>query len=365
MFGNVFYFGNMKNILSLIFFLCFAFAGYTQITLSHNVGNTPIQTDMFSCEFAQSWARTFKLSDFGISVKNKFIIKSGQVAIYNSLGGTSLQFNIYKVDDNFPNSYSQTNLIGSSQIVGIPVIGENPEIIQVDFDIPVVIPDGVERVLVEVRKFYDVNKRDTSTAYIAGTEYDNDFSWYWGCDIYGHTATENLSPPVQNANFFINVTGELFNINNLGADTKLTHNLCEEVVKVNQYSCSWGGLKYARTFVLEDFGVSSNEEFIIDRGQVAFSAVGVYDAKIQFNIYKIDDNFPNSYSQAGLIGSSQIIYLPGFSTGKPRIFEVLFGTPIVVPAGVDKVLVEVHNLDSYSSSGLVFIAGGAQNDDVS
>ena len=356
----------MRNILSFLFLLSVNFFS-AQITLTHNVGNTPIQTDMFSCEFAQSWSRKFKLSDFGVSSTEKFKINSGEVAIYNSLGGASLQFNIYKVDTDFPNSFSITNLIGSSQIVPIPIIGENPEIVSVNFDVPVIIPDGVEYILVDVRKFYDVNKRDTSTAYIAGTENDNDISWYWGChNVYSYTDTKSLDPLVNNANFYINVTGELVGTNNLGFNTTLTHNLCNDVVKVNQYSCSWGGLKYARTFVLADFGVSQNEEFIIDKGQVAFSSVGVYDVKIQFNIYKIDDNFPNSYSSADLIGSSQIIYIPYFGTGgAPKIFDILFGTPITVPANVDKILVEVYNLDSNSSAGLAFIAGGSQNNDIS
>lgn len=358
----------MKNILSVLLCLNFCFIS-AQITLTHNLGNVPVKTNMFSCEFSQSWARTFTLSDFGIPKNNKFIINSGQIGIYNSLGGSSLQFNIYKIDANFPNSLSHTNLIGSSQIVGIPIIGETPEIIQVNFNTPVIIPDGVERILVEVMKFYDVQNEDTSIAYIAGTELDNDISWYWGCQkLYSHLPTEDLDPSVQDANFFINVTGEPVSTNNLGTNTKLTHNLCDDLVDIKHYSCSWGGLKYARTFVLEDFGVSENEEFIIDRGQVAFASVGVHDVKIQFNIYKIDDNFPDSYSANDLIGSSQIIYVPYFGSGngvKPKIFEVFFGTPIVVPSDVDKILVEVFNLDSSSSSGLVFIAGGTQSNDVS
>lgn len=152
------------------------------------------------------------------------------------------------------------------------------------------------------------------------------------------------------------------------AQTTLTHNLCNDVIEVNQYSCSWGGLKYARSFLLNDFGVSNNEELIIDRGQVAFASVGEWDVRIQFNIYKIDNNFPTSFSTADLIGSSQIINIPYFGSGNgvdPRIFDISFGTPIVVPANVDRVLVEVYNLNSTSSSGLVFIAGGAQSNDVS
>lgn len=333
-----------------------------QTTLSYNVGNVPIQTSMPSCGSTQAWARAFTLSDFGISHNDKFVINSGQVAIYNSLGGGTLQFNIFFIDSDFPNSHaSLTNLIASSQIVNIPVIGDVPEIITVHFDVPVVIPDGIERILVEVRKSSDINNRDTSLAYIAGTEADTGTSYYWGCQLsFPHRSTENLEPPVDNANFFINVTGERISTTDLGTPTRLTHNPCEEVVNVRQYSCSWAGLKYARSFVLEDFGVSNNEEFIIDRAQVAFASVGVYDVKVQFNIYKIDDNFPASYSEDDLIGSSRIINVPYFGS-RPRVFDIVFGTPIVIPADVDKVLVEVFNLGSASSSGLAFIAGGAQS----
>lgn len=354
-----------KHLAFLLFILSFQYVK-AQITLTHNVGNTPITTDMFSCDVPQSWARTFTLSDFGISNTDKFVINSGKVALYNALGGSSLRFDIYKIDSNFPTSSSITHLIGSSQIVSIPIIGATPEIINVVFDNPVVVPEGTQQILVQVRKFFDNNTIDTSIAYIAGTEDDTDVSWYWGCHVvYNHTPTVNLEPPVNDANFFINVTGELRNTSNLGTPTLLTHNVCDDVVKVNQYSCSWGGLKYARTFNLDDFGVTNNEEFIIDRGQVAFASVGVYDVKIQFNIYKIDADFPSSYSNADLIGSSQIIEIPYFGSARPQIFEIIFGTPIVIPADVDKILVEVYNLGSNSSAGLAFIAGGAQSNDVS
>ncbi|OBX26974.1 hypothetical protein A9996_02065 [Gelidibacter algens] len=315
---------------------------------------------MFSCDVSESWARTFTLSDFGISNNDKFVINSGQVALYNALGGSSLRFDIYKIDSNFPTSSSITHLIGSSQIVPIPIIGATPEIINVVFDIPVVVPEGTQQILVQVRKLFDINTMDTAIAYIAGTEEDTDMSWYWGCHVvYNHTPTVALDPPVNDANFFINVTGELRTTADLGAPTLLTHNVCDDVIKVNQYSCKWGGLKYARTFVLDDFGVSNNEEFIIDRGQVAFASVGVYDVKIQFNIYKIDANFPSSYSNADLIGSSQIIGVPYFGSARPQVFEIIFGTPIVIPPDVDRILVEVN------SAGLAFIAGGAQSSDVS
>tara|TARA_R110002051_G_scaffold297564_1_gene363918 strand:+ start:4643 stop:7894 length:3252 start_codon:yes stop_codon:yes gene_type:complete len=357
-----------KHTLFILFFSIINTL-FSQTTLNHNVGSSPIVTDMLSCEYAQSWARTFNLSDFGISATEKFLINSGQVAIYNSGGGASVQFNIYHIDSNFPTSFSNTNLIGSSQIVQLPVIGETPEIVNVNFDNPVLIPDRTGRILVEVRKFYDISNHDNSIAYIAGTEIDNDISWFWGChDVYSHTNTEDLNTPSPNANFYINVTGSVINTDNLGPETLLTHNSCDDVIKTRQYSCTGGGLKFGRTFVLEDFGISDNEEFIIDKGQVAFSSVGVWDVRIQFNIYSIDDNFPDSYSETDLIGSSQEISIPYFGAGNgvdPKIFDIVFGTPIIVPANVDKILVEVYNLPSAGYSGHVFIAGGVQNSDTS
>ncbi|WP_224484708.1 T9SS type B sorting domain-containing protein [Robertkochia aurantiaca] len=350
-------------LIVLSFLLCTLTSA--QITLTHNVGGNAVRTNMSSCEYAQSWARTFTLSEFNISETQKFSINSGQVAIYNSGGGASIQFRVYQIDSNFPDSFSITTLIGSSQKVKLPVIGDVPEIIDVAFQNPIVIPDGTERIMVEVRKFYDINNHDESIAYISGTENDNDISWYWGChDVYAYTNTAELSTPVPNANFFINITGTAIDTNHLGPEILLTHNACDDVIKTRQYTCSGGGLKFGRTFVLEDFGVSNNEEFIIDRAQVALSSVGVWDAKIQFNIYSIDDNFPDSYSEDDLIGSSQVISIPYFGSGnhsKPKVFDIVFGTPVVVPAHVDKILVEVFNLGSASSSGYIFIAGGVQN----
>ncbi|MDO6853669.1 T9SS type B sorting domain-containing protein [Cellulophaga lytica] len=355
------------NKITIVLFLFICNVTLAQITLTHNVGVTPVDTDMFSCETTQSWSRTFTLSDFGISENQKFSINSGQVAIYNSLGGASVQFNIYAIDTNFPTSFSITNIIGSSQIVKLPVVGNVPEVITVNFDKSIIIPDGTKRILVDVRKHYDTSKGEASLAYIAGTEVDNDISWYWGCDNYFYKSTSELDTPVVNANFFINVVGEVIDTNNLGPETRLSHNLCDDVFKTRQYTCGYGGLKYGRTFVLSDFGVSENEEFVIDHGQVAFSSVGVHDVKIQFNIYSIDDNFPDSHSQDDLIGSSQVIDIPYFGSGNgvdPKIFDIAFGTPITVPANVKKILVEVFNIPG-ASSGYVFIAGGVQNNDVS
>ncbi|QQY84003.1 T9SS type B sorting domain-containing protein [Tamlana sp. s12] len=316
---------------------------------------------MFSCESPKHFYQFFDLSEFGIQSNNRFSINSGKVAFYNTLGGEHLQFNIYSADSN--RRLNKSNYIGSSQVMVIPEIGENPEILNLQFDKPIVIPGDVQHIAVEVYVSYDINKPLQSIIHIAGTENGNDLSYYLGC-----ANDNNLSNSVhESANFFIKVSGEILSDEGLGFPVLLTHTSCSEAVKVNQYSCSWGGLKYARRFILDDFGISKNEEFIIDKGQVGIANAGSWDAKIQFNIYKIDDNFPQSYSKTDLIGSSQIINIPYFGSGPnvARIFEIYFGEPIVVPADVDKILVEVYNVPSTSSSGLIFIAGGTSNNDTS
>lgn len=81
----------MKNILSLTFFFCFAISIYAQITLTHNVGNTPIDTGMFSCEDRdEGWSKIFKLSDFGIKPNEQFFINSLQFALSESNTGARL-----------------------------------------------------------------------------------------------------------------------------------------------------------------------------------------------------------------------------------------------------------------------------------
>lgn len=351
------------------FLICCIFSWFyklnAQITLSHNIGNTPIQTDMFSCDRSQSWYRHFNLDDFGIESNENLVINSGQIALYNTVGGGRLQFNIYKADSNFPNTFSFADYIGSSEIMNIPEIGEDPQILNIIFDTPIIISEGIDGVVVEAKVLLDISNPEQSLVYIAGSEEDNDISYYSGCFVvYTPTNIELLEPPIYNTNFYINVTGDVITTDNLGSSTLLTHNPCEDIVQVDQYGCNTGGLKFGRVFSLEDFGVSNNEELILDRGQVAIGSVSSGAVtRIQFRVYKVDDNFPSSYSQSDLIGSSQTVAIPYFGAGngiEPRLFEVFFSSPIVIPAEVDKVLIEVFNL----GGALLFIAGGTiSNDD--
>lgn len=349
----------MKNFLALLFFFLFISVN-AQITLSHNVGNIPVINGMSSCyDEEEDWARAFTLSDFGITTDEQFIISSGQIAISNSYNGAAFYLSIFSIDASFPNS--DANSLGGTGFQA-PYIGSSPEIVQFNFSTQIVVPAGVERILVVVRQSEDHHDPNYYKATIAGTAQDNDVSWFKGCSVYyKYTPTTDLINPVPNANFFINVTGKTLNVSSLGSSTRLSHNVCDDIILMNHHACAGGGMKYARTFVLEDFGVSTNEELILDSGQVAFSSIG-WSTKIEFNIYKIDSDFPNTFSYADLIGSSQTVDIPYFSRiAGPRIFTVDFTTPILIPAGVERILVEVYNLPAAGHSSTAFIAGTVQS----
>ncbi|WP_397444587.1 T9SS type B sorting domain-containing protein [Polaribacter sp. R77954] len=349
----------MKNLLSLIFCFLFYLNINAQITLTHNVGNTPIKTDWESCDYQEYWARTFTLADFGIETTDQFIVRSGQIAISNSYDGARLSLGIYAIDSNFPNSTAIH--IGGGGILA-PKIDDSPEIIQINFNTPAVIPSNTERILVVATQSDDIYNADYKKVLIAGTEQDKDTSWFQGCrELYTYTSTEDLSTPVLNANFFINVTGEKLSTINSDSNITLSHNIGDDVKKTKMHSCSSSYQYWARKFVLEDFGINENEEYIIDKGFVGLSAAD-WKPDFQFNIYSIDENFPDSFSELDLIGSSQTKEFPyfSFSGNNARIMLIDFETPIVVPADVKMILVEVLKGVSYGSA-TAFIAG-TEND---
>ena len=338
-----------------------------QITLTHNIGTTPIQTDMFSCEEDENWSRVFNISDFGIMANEQFIIKSGEIALSKSNNGALLQLSVSSIGENFPgaiNSQYSSELLGVRAMGRAPIITGAPEIIHVAFDEPIVVPAGVKRILVSVSKFAEGYNPASAQVFIAGTEEDTGTSWYKGCeDTFIFTPTTDLTTPVPNANFYINVTGEVFDVNSLGATTRLSHNVCDDIIETGIHSCTSAYIYWARAFNLDDFGISTNEEFVINSGQVGINKTG-WLPEIRFNIYKIDNNFPVSFSQTDLIGSSQYQRLSPNISRDSQIIQVNFDTPIVIPADVERILVEVHKGIVYGD-GVAFIAGSTQDNDVS
>lgn len=355
-----------KNAVLFLAFLSVEFIN-AQITLTNNIGTTLVKTDINSCESDEIWSRIFKLSDFGISPTEQFVIKSGQVGISKSDAGSHFQFWVYSLDASYPNYYFTRlplKLQGMRGWQQTPVVQGNPQIINVDFNEPLVIPAGVDRIMVAVQKLADPYQPDPGEIFIAGTKDDIGESFYYGCDPnIGLTPTTDLSPAVPDANFFITVTGEVFDSKSAGPITRLSHNVCDDLIETGIHSCTSASIYYARTFELKDFGITDNEEFTIKSGQVGFNNTG-WGADVNFNIYKIDDNFPNSFSQSDLIGSSQRQELYPAIGHDSQIIQLDFDNPIVIPAGTKKILVEVNKGIVYGE-GVAFIAGSAQDNDLS
>lgn len=115
-------------------------------------------------------------------------------------------------------------------------------------------------------------------------------------------------------------------------------------------SCE-NGISYGRAFVLRDFGVTENDQFILDSVEIAFrqwygqNALGM----LRVNVYEIDGNFPNSFDPTKLIGSSQDVTVTRTPTPftKPTPIQTLrinFDAPIVIPSVIEKVFIEVTSL---------------------
>lgn len=357
-----------KKAVLLLLFLSFQCID-AQITLTNNVGTTLVKTGILPCDETEGWSRVFKLSDFGIKPNEQFIIKSGQIGLSKSNITTYLNVTIYSIDagssDFLINPYN-TRILGTGSLGKTPIINGAPEIVQAEFDTPIVVPAGIDRILVSISKTKDYYDPTFTEVLVAGTAVDKGVSLYNGCGTpYTKVSTKDLTIPVPNANFYINVTGEVFNPKSTGATTRLSHNICDDVIETDIHSCYGSGLYWARDFTLKDFGISNNEEFVITSGQVGINKAN-WGTELTFNIYKIDNNFPASFSTANLIGSSQTLSIPYVGSDRnSRVIQIDFATPIVVPAGVDKILVEVYKGLVPNSTGLAFIAGSAQDNGIS
>lgn len=361
----------MLKKIALLLFLLFFLQIDAQITLTNNIGTTLIKTDMYSCLEDESWGKVFKLSDFGIAPNEQFIIKSGQIGIAKSDIGSKLYFSVYIYDEKFPgtyNSYFEKPLLGTRGVISTKTIDGNPEILQMDFDSPIIVPAGVEKIIVLVGKRRDYTNYTQAEVFVAGTQEDKEDSWYVGCNPDKLlTRTTDLDIPVPNANFYINVSGNVSNVKSSGSITRISHNVCDDLIRTDMYGCYGTTYYWARDFNLKDFGISPNEEYVVTSGQVGVNNTA-WGATASFNIYKIDDNFPASFSETDLIGSSQTIDLPPSIGHESQIIQLDFNNPIIIPAGVEKILVEVQkggNPILGGGSQAAFIAGSTQDNGIS
>jgi len=253
----------------------------SQITLTHNEGAGPIETIMFSCsgEEIETWARTYVLEDYGISTTQETIIHTGEIAFSTSYGGATAKFRIYVIDNNFPDSFPDAILLGSSQIEVIPFVS-TPQIMTVYFNNPVVVPPNTQRILVEVEKGNNPDSFSSPVAYAAGSEYENDYSWYKGCgQNFNYKITSELAPPRPHANFIVNLIVNT----NLAVDDitnnsfSLYPNPTQNILKINS-KFPLGGYKiYSINGVLEIEGFT-NQTIDVSR-----LSSGIYFVKIKMD----------------------------------------------------------------------------------
>lgn len=201
-----------KFLINLLLFLS-SFTAISQITLTHNVGNELVERRIFACSYGgMNWARAFTLQDFGVPAGESFIIESGQVGFYDTYVPVAghVIFNIYEIDNDFPTSFDESKLIGSSQQIRL-FRNQDPELYDVEFDDPIIIQADVERILVEVKQV--PNFANSFVAFIASTDEGNDESYiksdFGGCIPFGYyTTPEELSYNFGH-NFYITVNGQV------------------------------------------------------------------------------------------------------------------------------------------------------------
>lgn len=190
----------MKSALTILFIFASSLICTSQIILTHNVGDNANEVNIYGCnDTGLRWARDFYLADFDIT--EEFHISSITHAWrIDDVNGIPYEYNFYEIDDNFPDTFDETKLIVSSGgHKGIYLGGITYE--EEFFDPPLVIPNDVERILVEIKQ------TDQEVVFFAGTEDDENISWIKS--DAGGCPPDNYEPaPSPDARFYIKVTGE-------------------------------------------------------------------------------------------------------------------------------------------------------------
>ncbi|WP_422082887.1 PKD domain-containing protein [Ulvibacterium sp.] len=138
---------------------------------------------------------------------------------------------------------------------------------------------------------------------------------------------------------FSSIHAQITLTQNIGRTTGESSSSCEN------------GISYGRAFVLQDFGVTENDQLILDSVEIAFRQWYGQDTfgMLRVNVYEIDGNFPNSFDPTKLIGSSQDVALTGMPAPftKPTPIQTLrinFDAPLVIPSVIENVFIEVTSL---------------------
>lgn len=179
------------------------------------------------------------------------------------------------------------------------------------------------------------------------------------CYLYG------IKKPIPTVKLLLKLVVLLFALK-APAQVTLSHNTGDNVLHDGGsiYSCSGGNVSWARAFTLQDFGVQPNEDFVIYNCRVGINPRWInWGSYLKVNIYAIDNGFPATFNEANLIGSSQEVDL--WPTTPPDYYTLTFDTPVTIPAGTTRILVEGHQPYAVNTSAALFCSGTAQDNDIS
>lgn len=139
---------------------------------------------------------------------------------------------------------------------------------------------------------------------------------------------------------------------NLKSQVELNHNIGSTIVdQLNNASCSFGNVNWARRFVLSDFGIVN--ELTITQVDFGIQETGAAPSNgAILRIYAIDEDFPASFNNSVVLAESENIPIPSFS-GR-QIISHEFTNPVIVPADVSIILVELFQLPT---NNVMFMGG--------
>jgi hypothetical protein len=143
-------------------------------------------------------------------------------------------------------------------------------------------------------------------------------------------------------------------------EVTLSHNVGNNIVdQLFNFTCSGGGVSWAREYVLADFDITG--DYNITSGSFAIEGSnGAPGNGVIVNVYEIDAGFPGTFDETSLLGSSNAIDIPPWTNR--TIFTFDFPAPIAVSADIEIILVEVRlGLQNQN----VFIGGTANSLDYS
>ncbi|MCR9183639.1 MAG: T9SS type A sorting domain-containing protein [Flavobacteriaceae bacterium] len=133
------------------------------------------------------------------------------------------------------------------------------------------------------------------------------------------------------------------------AQTTLTHNTDDIITSTNSVACQGGDNLQARVFILGDFGITN--DFEITEGAIGVQSISA-DINLTVSIYVVDDLFPAGFPGSSTLLGSQNVLVPFGSD--LTIVDYTFDTPVLVPAGTERILVEVAQV----LDGISWFIGG-------